>query len=192
MARIIYIHGFLSSSQSAKAKETAAWVSANRPDIEFICPDLSSYPDSAIAQLKEHLKNGAFNHTYLIGSSLGGFWASFAIERGWAEKAVLVNPAVSPHTRFGDLVGQTLEHYYGGESVCLKPQDLEALACYESKHLAQPERYWLMAQKGDEVLDYKLAEARYQGSKQTIERGGNHSFEGYSGWLPDIIQFFNI
>ena len=195
MSRIIYIHGFLSSSHSTKAQQTKAWLAEHRPDLVFLCPDLSSYPDKAIAALRDVLlrgdtsSNACASQNLLIGSSLGGFWASYFVEQGLAKKAVLVNPAVSPHLRFADLVGQDLQHYYSDERVCLGQADIDSLAKCEAGAISKHDALWLMAQTDDEVLDYRLAVDRYQGCRQTIEPGGNHSFEKYDRWLPEIIDF---
>ena len=192
MPRIIYIHGFLSSSKSKKAEQTRAWLSAHRPDIHYFCPDLSSYPAKAKFALTEFLSQASATDNFLIGSSLGGFWASHFVEAGLAEKAVLVNPAVSPQLRFADLVGQELNHYYSDETIELTENDLGVLADSEPRHVERTDRQWLLAQTGDEVLDYRLAERRYCDCKVTIEEGGDHSFENFERWLPEIIAFFGI
>lgn len=190
MPRIIYIHGFLSSSGSAKAQQTARWLQQHRSEIDYLCPDLSSYPGRALSCLNELLQSSLASDTFLIGSSLGGFWASYFVEQGRAAKAVLVNPAVSPHTRFADLVGQELKHYYSDEVCCLSEDDIATLASCEQPEIKNTNSLWLLAQKEDEVLDYRLAEHRYRHCKVTIEEGGDHSFVNYDRWLPDIIKFF--
>jgi len=192
MPRVIYVHGFLSSSQSKKAQQTARWLAKHRPNIEYLCPDLSSYPEQAKRTLIDVLSERKPEHNFLIGSSLGGFWASHCVEAAIAAKAVLINPAVSPQSRFAELVGQELSHYYTDERVCLSQEDLEVLDACEKTELQRPDCMWLLAQKGDEVLDYRLAEQRYLACKSTIEAGGDHGFVDYEKWLPEIIQFFGI
>lgn len=215
MIRIIYIHGFLSSPESFKAASTKRWLlgllssglpSSNKrgdqhkripagrsfslTDIEFICPQLSSYPDEALHSLRELCEEKDRDKTFLIGSSLGGFWASYLIEQNRAHRAVLINPAVSPHERFVDLVGKDIKSYYGDKVYRLRDEDIQVLASSESRTLRDASRYWLMVQTGDEVLDYRVAEQRYIQCKKTIEEGGNHSFEGYVDHLPQILDFF--
>lgn len=210
MKRVIYIHGFLSSPKSFKARATKQWLldsslsthfrSQREIDpqknvfseagIEFVCPQLSSYPGEALQELMTLCAPADRERTFLIGSSLGGFWASYLIEQGLAERAVLINPAVSPHQRFADLVGTDIKSYYGDEIYCLRDKDVKTLAECESETLRDASRYWLMAQTGDDVLDYRDAERRYTQCKQTIENGGNHSFEGYDRYLPLIFDFF--
>jgi predicted esterase YcpF (UPF0227 family) len=188
MKTVIYIHGFLSSPASTKARQTEAWLREQRPDVSFQCPALSSYPKLARQTLLDCVQS-CDHKPYLVGSSLGGFWSSFLIELGLAEKAVLVNPAVSPHTRFRQLVGETLKSYYSDDTFTLTGKDLDTLQECE-KELNDPGRYWLLLQTGDEVLDYRMAQERYRGAKQLVEEGGDHSFQGFERWLPDIMDFF--
>ncbi len=186
---IIYLHGFLSSPASHKAQTTGAWLAAHRPDIRFSCPELSSYPDKIRSHLIE-LLTGIDEKPHLIGSSLGGYWASYLVESGLAQKAVVINPAVSPHVFFSHYVGQELKGYYSDHRYTLNTEHLNVLAECESASLNFPEKYWLMVQRGDEVLDYRLACERYRDARQLVEDGGNHTFENYDRWLPDIVDFF--
>ncbi|WP_370980882.1 YqiA/YcfP family alpha/beta fold hydrolase [Agaribacterium sp. ZY112] len=184
---VIYIHGFLSSPRSFKAQATEEWLRAHRSDLVFHCPQLSSYPEKAKQQLSTLLNS--LPNAVAIGSSLGGYWASHFVELGLLSKAVLVNPAVSPHTRFQSYVGQELKSYYSDDSYCLQAKDLATLAECESGALKDVSRYWLLQQKGDEVLDWTMAAQRYRACRSTIEDGGNHSFEAYERWIPEVIRF---
>ncbi len=129
------------------------------------------------------------SEVFLLGSSLGGFWATYLAEtRGLP--AVLINPAVSPQRRFQALVGQTLKNYHTAETCILTADDMADLAACDVDRLNNPDLYWLLAQTGDETLDYREAVAKYRGCRQTVETGGSHAFDGYEGWLPDIAEFF--
>jgi predicted esterase YcpF (UPF0227 family) len=190
MPTLLYIHGFLSSPQSAKARLTQEWLREYRPDWHYECPALSSYPVQARATLENTCARlGCNDAVYLIGSSLGGFWATYLAER-YGFPAVLVNPAVHPQRRFGELVGQTLKNYHTAETYRLTQADLDELEACAPQSLRNTDLYWLMVQTGDEVLDYRLAVEFYQGCRQTVERGGNHTFEGFENWLAEIADFF--
>jgi len=191
MPYLVYLHGFLSSPQSHKATATQNWLKAQRPDIAYLCPSLSSYPNEALKQIRGCLES-CEEKPYLIGSSLGGFWASYFIERGLAEKAVLVNPAVSPHLRFTDRIGVPQKSYYSNDIYTLQIADLETLGACEPDAINDLSRYWLMLQTGDEVLDYRMATKRYSGAKLLLEEGGDHSFVGYEHHISDILNFFGI
>ena len=191
---IVYLHGFLSSPKSNKAQQTARWLRAQRPDTPFYCPILSAYPAKAEATLQTLVRTIRAQHSGasigLIGSSLGGFWASYLIENDLADKAVLINPAVSPQTRFTDLIERPLPSYYSDEIVQLSKQDLHELSHFDPPAIDRPKRYWLMVQAGDETLDYRHAVARYQLSRQQVEAGGSHAFDNYHKHLSHIINFF--
>jgi len=155
-------------------------------------PFLSSAPSECLTTLNELFIPSRAHETCVIGSSLGGFWSSYVVERNLAQKAVLVNPAVAPHTRFHELVGQELENYYTGERYMLNDQDLNVLLDCDCAKPAMVSSYYLLLQKGDEVLDYRLAYERYNDCKKIVEEGGNHSFENFENHLPNILSFFNV
>jgi predicted esterase YcpF (UPF0227 family) len=189
MPTLLYIHGFLSSSLSAKARLTQAWLREFRPDWHYECPSLSSYPAQTRAALEAICQRLRGDDVYLIGSSLGGFWATYLAER-YGFPAVLVNPAVHPQRRFADLVGQPLKNYHTADTYTLSQADLDELEACEPKTLHNTDLYWLMVQTEDEVLDYRLAVERYLGCRQTVEQGGNHTFDGFENWLTEIAEFF--
>jgi predicted esterase YcpF (UPF0227 family) len=188
MTTLVYLHGFLSSPLSQKAMQTANWLAQNYPEWTFVCPALSSYPTDARKQLEE-LYATSPKPTFIIGSSLGGFWATWCVEQ-FGGKAVLVNPAVTPQLRIREFIGKPLKSYYGEQTYTLRMSDLSVLEECDSTELKNPNAYAVMLQTGDETLDYRLALDRYHDSEILLERGGNHSFEGYQDHLPRIIAFF--
>lgn len=189
MPTLVYLHGFLSSPLSKKAQQTKTLLTQHFPGWRYACPELSPHPAQARTTIKRLLED-ITGPKYLIGSSLGGFWSTWAIEQGLAHKAVLVNPAVKPHLRFQALVGETLRHYYSEESYTLSERDLQELKRCYPESLKNPERYWVLLQTADEVLDYRQAEKYYTGCRQHIEQGGDHSFVDFDKHLPAIMQFF--
>lgn len=190
MPTIIYLHGFLSSPLSKKAQQTKAWLAENFPGWRYECPLLSPHPALA-KQAIISLLGSLEEPKYLIGSSLGGFWSTWAIEQGLANKAVLINPAVKPHLRFQSFVGQSLTHYYSDERYTMTEQDLLALNQSYLETLQNKKHYCIFLQTGDEVLDYRHAEQYYADCQLIIEQGGDHSFTGFEEHLPAIIRFFN-
>ncbi len=192
MSVVIYIHGFLSGPLSHKAQVTKAWLSEHRPDLEYACPQLSSYPGEAQAQLMDVLAQYEGRDIFGIGSSLGGYWATYLLEQGKIQKAVLVNPAVSPQSRLPEYIGRTVPSYYTEESYQLTEKDMADFERFDTKDIVYPECYWLMVQTEDETLDYRQAVEKYSDCRQLVEDGGNHGFENYEKWLPDIAEFFGL
>lgn len=187
MPSVLYLHGFLSSPKSTKARVTQQWLQEHFPSWDYHCPQLSSYPHLARQELIE-IYQSLEEAPFVIGSSLGGFWATWCVET-FGGKAALINPAVAPHTRFQHFVGQALQSYYSEDIYTLSLQDLEVLqAC--DREFKTPSPYFLLLQTGDETLDYRMALAHYNGAKILLEKGGSHSFDGYEAHLDSIVRFF--
>lgn len=189
MPTLIYIHGFRSSPLSSKAQLTQRWLAQNRPDWQFECPYVPSEPRFAKPVMDALLAKHQGDEIYLLGSSLGGFWASYVSER-CAAPTVLINPAVSPQERFQGLIGTPLKNYYNDTVCVLDTEDIGVMVQCDFGQLRHPHLYWLIVQTGDEVLDYRHATAKYQGCRQTVETGGDHGFQGFESWLPEITDFF--
>jgi uncharacterized protein len=185
MTTLIYLHGFLSSPLSQKAQDTAAWMAQQGLAAHYLCPSIPMEPQAAAQMLTDLLAplNGDF---CLIGSSLGGFFATWAVEQ-FGGRAVLINPAVRPYALMDQYLGEQ-KNYQTGEIHYIDASFADKLCQLERKS-SDASRYWLLAQTGDEVLDYRDAVQWYAGSRQTIVPDGDHSFIGYSDYLPAIWAF---
>lgn len=191
---LVYLHGFLSSPQSFKCQQMRAWLAEAHPEITFCAPHLSPHPGAAIDLLADlldrYLEQPAAPQIGLVGSSMGGFMATVLGER-YRLPAVVVNPAVHPARFMPAYLGQTL-HPYSGEDreYRLTQSDVDTMRQLEGE-IAGPlnGRYWLLAQRGDETLDSREAEAFYRNQHQTIEEGGDHSFQGFERYHQAIIDF---
>ncbi|MGH1486232.1 MAG: YqiA/YcfP family alpha/beta fold hydrolase [Cellvibrionaceae bacterium] len=188
MTTLVYIHGFLSSPFSAKAQQTKHWLSQNRSDIDYICPQLTPYPDEC-ANLLEKCIADAAQPIYLMGSSMGGFWATWLAEK-YNYKAVLINPAVDVLGLMPAYLNMDLKNYHSDDSYYLTQQHYEQLHAYHLEHLDRLENYWLLVQTGDETLDYRLAVEKYTGCRQTVEQQGDHSFQGFERFIASAIEFY--
>ena len=190
-ATLVYLHGFLSSGGSAKAAQLATYLAAERPDISYLRPTLPDTPDEAWAAVCDCLEPClAHGPVGVIGSSLGGFWATCAAER-FAVPAVVVNPAVHPQQLLHHFLGEQ-RNPYSGRSFTLLPEHMQVLAALDHPTLAHPERFWLLQQSGDEVLDYRVAVDYYRAGRVTLEAGGNHAFSGFERHCPEIVRFLQL
>ena len=120
--------------------------------------------------------------------SLGGFWATWIAEQHGL-RAGLINPAVDPGGLSPDYVGVELQNYHNQDVVVLSPADIELLCRLVPARISDPENYYLMAQTGDEILDYRLAVEKYTGCRQLIEEGGDHGYQGFDRHIPAAIDF---
>lgn len=184
---LIYIHGFNSSSQSGKARDLAAWLAGKGLGESCLCPDLPDRPAQAIALL-ENLIDQSRGPAKLVGSSLGGFYATWLAERHGL-KAVLINPCVDCHEKLTGMVGQVQKNWHSGAQYLFTDQHLAELQALALAGITQPERYFLLAETGDDVLDYREAVDRYAGARQVVLEGGDHGFSRFLDYIPDILTF---
>ena len=194
---LIYLHGFNSSSQSFKARLLVKYARsigvAERlfvPDIPPLPTDAIAFLDQYISQKKRQAARLASAQICLIGSSLGGYYATWLAEK-YHCRAVLINPAVHPYELLKDYVGKN-KNIYTGEEYELDYEQLEPLHQLEVKQISHPDRYLLMLQTGDELLDYKLAMDRYAGVPSIVEEGGAHEFMGFDRHLDTVLAFCGI
>ncbi|GLU42246.1 hypothetical protein Pssp01_63390 [Pseudomonas sp. NBRC 100443] len=188
MTDILYIHGFNSSPASQKARQLAAVMERLGLQAHLRVPELHHHPRQAMAQLQAAI--GELDRPLLVGSSLGGYYATHLAERHGL-KAVLINPAVLPHGRFDGYLGPQKNHYSGEEWV-LTQDHVDALAELEVPPPVDAARYQVWLQTGDETLDYKVAAVFYRACALRIEAGGDHGFQGFARWLPALLAFAGV
>ncbi len=123
----------------------------------------------------------------LIGSSMGGFYATWLAEK-YGCNAVLVNPAVSPWEGRDYLLGAQ-KNYHTGEVHYIEQKHLDELERFDVATSSDPSRFLVMVQSGDEVLDYRQAVAKYADCQLIVEQGGDHGFQNYTDHLPKIMKF---
>lgn len=184
---LIYIHGFLSSPQSFKACQIQQWLAAHHPEITYHCPQLTPYPEQTRRQLEDLVEFLLPQPIYMIGSSLGGFWATWLVEK-YNLPAILINPSVRPYDFMPAFLGQPIKNYYSDAVYCLTSEHIDEIRAADIQP-ARNNNYWLLLQTGDETLDYRQAVHKYSGCKQTIEQGGDHSFQGFERYLEVGLDF---
>ncbi|TBU88193.1 esterase [Stutzerimonas kirkiae] len=187
---IVYIHGFNSSPQSAKARQLLAFCERLGLGGRLCVPALHHHPRQAIAQLRAAIAELG-GRPVLVGSSLGGYYATHLAERHGL-KALLINPAVNPHRLLFDAYLGPQTNLYSGERWELTEDHVRALAELEVTPPADAERFQVWLQTGDETLDYRQAQAFYQGCTLRIEEGGDHGFQGFAERLPELLAFAGI
>jgi predicted esterase YcpF (UPF0227 family) len=152
----------------------------------FWCEQLPVSPRQAIETVEDVLARSPKTPT-LVGSSLGGYYATYLAEKHDL-RAILINPAVVPHKTLARFVGvQT--NVYTGETFEFTREHLTELEQLNVPQLSRPERFWLLVETGDEVLDYRQAVQKYAGARQTVIEGGDHSFQHFPDYLDAIVEF---
>jgi len=184
---IIYIHGFGGSSKGSKAEVFRKYFKS--VDEDFIAPSLPYNPKLAIETLKELIKSYK-NEVYLIGSSLGGYYASHLSDMYEVKKVVLINPATKPYETLKRVLGYA-PNFYDNTTFSWEDKHIKILEELKNDKFDNS-KFMVLLQKGDELLDYKDALKKYNSSKVIVEDGGNHSFENIQNHFEGIREFFAI
>lgn len=165
----------------------AAWVADHRPGVTWHCPQLPASPRDAIAQQLAHVRGWPAATSAVIGSSLGGFYATALAEQlGW--RAVLLNPAVDPARDLAAYIGDN-KAWHSDEHFYFRAEYVDELRALTPAGLIRPERYFAVIAKGDEVLDWREMNARYAGCRIKLLEGSDHALSGFDEHLPDIVAF---
>jgi len=188
---LLYLHGFRSSAQSAKARCMAAWVSEQRPDLQWHCPTLSPSPDEAIARVQAWLADVPPGRCAIMGSSLGGFYAAW-LARHWDLPAVLINPAVHPARDLIAYIGVHPAWHDPSQRIHFEPAFVDALHELENRPGPfEPPVLSLIAQ-GDEVLDWREMMNHHGTGSHVLIEGGDHALSDFEHWLPVITRFLRL
>ena len=184
---IVYLHGFVSSPRSRKATMLGDYLRNCVTGIDYVVPELHHRPARAIEQVAQACAGHASAGLTLVGSSLGGFYATVMAERLGC-RAALLNPAVHPHRHFARYLGAQ-RNLYTGEEFELTVEHVGELMALDPPAITRPERYWLFVETGDEVLDYREAVEYYRGACQSVVRGGDHTLTSFPEFVPDIVEW---
>jgi uncharacterized protein len=155
--------------------------------VELTVPELHHRPARAIEQIGQACAGIAAADLTLVGSSLGGFYATVMAECLGC-RAALLNPAVHPHTHFARYLGPQ-KNLYTGEAFILTAEHVAELRALDPERITRPERYWLFVETGDEVLDYREAVDYYAGALQNVVRGGDHTLTSFPEHIPDLVDW---
>ncbi len=188
---VLYLHGFRSSPQSTKARQVAALMTTQFAHITWWCPQLPPSPKAAAALIFEGTAQWPSQHMAVMGSSLGGFYATWlAAQRGC--KAVLLNPAIDPARDLAKYIGEQTAWHDPAERFFFAPEFVDELRALEVGPLPLPQLAWALIAKGDEVLDWREMTARYPGSPQVVMEGGDHAISNFEQYLPQALAFLDL
>jgi predicted esterase YcpF (UPF0227 family) len=187
---ILYVHGFRSSPKSYKARVVHQRMAQLGRASALICPQLPASPKAAMELVLNlvgrHAAQGPARLA-IVGSSLGGFYATWLAER-FGCRAVLINPAVDPLKDLDKHVGVSTA-WHSDEPFEFKREYIAELADLKVAHITRPERYFLLAATGDEVLDYRDMVAHYAGARQHVIEGGDHAVSNFEQYVDEVLDF---
>lgn len=185
---LLYLHGFRSSPASTKARMTAAAVAARFPHLTWLCPALPPSPRQAMDGILRATAQWPLATTAVIGSSLGGFYATWLAER-WACRAVLLNPAVNPARDLAAHLGDQTVWHDPEQHFTFEQTHVDELRALEVARISRPERYFAVIAKGDEVLDWQEMTGHYAGAAIKLLPGGDHALSDYDQHLDAVLDF---
>lgn len=187
---ILYLHGFRSSPSSMKARLVGERMAALGRADQYLCPQLPASPSLAMDLALSLVDGVPADALTVIGSSLGGYYATWLAERLGC-RAVLLNPAIVPRLDLAPYVGVTTQ-YHSDEPFEFKRGYIEELRALEVARITRPERYYLVAATGDEVLDYRDMVAHYAGARQRVIAGSDHAISGFAGYVDEVLRFCRV
>ena len=192
---ILYLHGFRSSPHSAKARMMAQRMQQLDLADEYFCPQLPASPKEAMALALDWIarlpRQGDLPQTLcIVGSSLGGFYATWLAQRLDC-RAVLLNPAVQPPRDLEKYVGVSTQ-FHSDEPFEFKAEYVAELRALAVPAITRPERYFLIAATGDEVLDWREMVAHYPGARQRVIEGSDHGISEFEDYVDEVLEFCGV
>ena len=184
---VVYPHGFNSSPKSQKVSELRALLPELAPEVELVVPDLGFDPQRALERAVEAVASAGDRPVGVIGSSMGGFFASVVSAR-MGIRAALINPAAWPHRLLQDHLGPQYNPYTG-EHYELTTDHTSTLEAMEPGERAEDDGLFILVQTADETLDYREALAKHPGARTWIQPGGDHRFQRFERVVPAIVAF---
>ena len=188
---LLYLHGFRSSPRSVKAQRVAGWMHEHRPDVYWWCPQLPPSPREAMRLIESGIAAWPHDGIAVVGSSLGGFYATVVAERHSC-RAVLLNPAVQPARDLAGHIGEQTTWQDPGDHFYFRAEFIDELHALTPTAITSPERYFAVIAKGDELLDWREMVSRYTGANIKLLEGSDHALGDFDDHLPDVIGFLEL
>ena len=198
ITHLLYLHGFRSSPQSTKARQMASWMQAQHPQVHWWCPQLPPSPAEAAQLIAQGTRDWPSASMGVVGSSLGGFYATWLAqqrtkhEASNSPRAVLINPAVHPERSLAQQLGEHSAWHDPQLRFEFTARHLDELRALQAGDLRHPECFLAIIAKGDEVLDWREMLARYQAAPHVLLEGGDHALTEFEPHWPRIQQFFGL
>jgi uncharacterized protein len=191
VTHVLYLHGFRSSPQSTKARLMAQTMFSRAPQVRWCSPQLPPSPREAAALMLAETQGWPLATTAVVGSSLGGFYATWLAERLGC-KAILLNPAVHAARDLARYVGTHPQWHNPDESFEFKAEYVDELRALQTTGLQRPEQYFCIVAQGDEVLSWREMTARYQGADILLLEGSDHAISDFAQHLEAVFKFLGL
>lgn len=191
VTHLLYLHGFRSSPRSTKARMVAARVRERHPAVTWWCPQLPPSPREAMRLVTEGVAAWPPGRMGVIGSSLGGFYAT-CIAQARACRAVVLNPAVDPARDLAKHIGEQTAWHDPTEHFYFEPRYVDELRALDSGPLRHPGKFFAIVAKGDELLDWREMTARYAGARIELLEGSDHALSDFGEHIGEVFRFLGL
>lgn len=191
---ILYLHGFRSSPKSFKAQMLArhvARLNEQGADLTWACPQLPPSPAQAWALIEQITASWPTNTMAVLGSSLGGFYATVLAEHRGC-RAGVINPAIEPARDLARYIGEQTSFHDPQDHFFFRAEFIDEFKALARYPITRPERYWALIAKGDEVLDWREMSARYQGAHLTLLEGSDHAVSDFDQHMPALLSWLGL
>lgn len=187
LTHLLYLHGFRSSPQSAKAQRMAQWA-AEQAGLHFLAPALPPSPRAAFALVEQLTAAWPVQGAAVVGSSLGGFYAAALAARRTQWRVGLLNPAVDPARDLAAYIGEQRYWHHPEEAFYFQPEYVQELRALRPDTLPHPTRWFALLAKGDELLDWREMLARYGLGRVLLLSASDHALSDFERWLPELTR----
>jgi predicted esterase YcpF (UPF0227 family) len=157
----------------------------------WACPQLPPSPAAAWQLIQDTIQGWPAETMAVLGSSLGGFYATVVAERVGCRAAV-INPAVAPARDLAAYIGEQHTFDDPQDTFFIQPsfmREFEALAPYP---ITRPERYWALIAQGDEVLDWREMQGCYRDATLTLLAGSDHAVGDFDQHAPALWRWLGM
>jgi uncharacterized protein len=188
---LLYLHGFRSSPSSFKARLLHQWLQQHAPALTWWCPQLPPSPRAAWQLMRDGTRDWPVHSMAVLGSSLGGFYATVAAE-ALGCPAVVLNPAIDPARDLVRYVGDQTAYHDPSLHFTFEAAFIDELRALTPPRITDPSRYAAVIAKGDELLDWHEMSARYAGAHTLLLEGSDHALSDFASHMPFVLQFLRL
>lgn len=183
--KILYIHGFSSSGNATKANILRKHFGESK----VIAPTLPVNPIENL-ELLDDIIDAYENKIFVIGSSLGGFYANY-LQKKHNLPCLLLNPSVQPHITLKIRIGLGVHFRQGtNEKFELTEKHIEIFKelfdevnCFK----ANPKLLNIIICKNDDLLDHsKTLELLKEANSVKVLKTGGHTMTNFESQIPYI------
>lgn len=184
---IVYLHGFRSSPASRKATMLREALALRGRSADYMCPALPASPARSVDVVLAAVKGVPRERLALIGSSLGGYYATWIAEQLGC-RAALLNPAIRPQDDLANHIG-VQPVFFSEAQIDFRREYLDELEALDTPSITRPQRYFLLAATGDAVIDYRTMVRKYEGARLHVIAGSDHEISDFASHVDEVLAF---